>query len=57
MTVYYRDAGGIVAARLSDGESGNSIDFCDGYAYLTVLRLDDLEDIKIPVSALLRVER
>ena len=57
MTVYYRDKLGIVAEEMSDGESGNSIDFCDGYAYLTVLRRDDLEDIKIPVSALLRVER
>ena len=57
MTVYYRDAGGIVAARLSDGESGISIDFCDGYAYFTIQARDDLEDMKIPVSALLRVER
>lgn len=57
MTVYYLDAGGIVAAQMSDGESGNSVDFCDGYAYFTIPARDDLEDMKIPVSALLRVER
>ena len=53
MTIYYRDEGGIVAATLSDGETGESVDFCDGYAYFCVGE----DDYKIPLSALVRIER
>lgn len=55
MTIYYRDELGIVAEEMSDGESGNSIDFCDGFAYFTAG--DGETERKIHLSALVRIER
>lgn len=60
MTIYYRDALGIVPEALSDGESGESIEFCDGYAYFTSSETDDngnMIERKIPLSALVRIEK
>ena len=58
MTIYYRDEIGIVGETLSDGESGESIDFADGYAYFTAEQNSGgLIDKKIPLTALLRIER
>lgn len=60
MTVYYRDSIGIVAETLSDGETGSTIDICDGYAYYTSAKTDEDGDCierKIPLSAIIRIER
>ena len=58
MTIYYRDKGGVISAELTDGESGKSIDFCDGYAYFaTEDQGGELLDKKIPLSAVVRIER
>ena len=53
MTVYYRDKVGIVAAALTDDETGLSVDFCDGYAYFMIGE----NDYKIPVMDIIRIER
>lgn len=55
MTIIYRDGGGMVAAELSDGEAGESVDFCDGCVYFCVG--DDCEDRKIKISDLVRIIR
>lgn len=58
MTITYRDSLGIIAEILSDGESGNSIDFAAGYAYFTAEQTGgDLIERKIPLTALVRIER
>ena len=53
MTVYFRDNVGIVAATLTDDETGLSVDFCDGFAYFMVGETD----YKIPVMDIIRIER
>lgn len=58
MILYYRDEIGIIGETLSDGESGNSIDFADGYAYFTAEQAgSELIERKIPLAALVRIER
>jgi hypothetical protein len=57
MTIYYRDAGGIVAEDLS-GQDEQTIDFCDGYAYFFGANVDEEGyhvDRKIPISAIVRI--
>ena len=59
MTIYYRDETGIIGETLSDGESGESIDIADGYAYFTFEGREDgePEDRKIPIAAIIKIER
>lgn len=58
MTIIYRDEIGIISEQLTDGESGESIDFAGGYAYFTAPKEQgDLIDKKIPLDALVRIER
>lgn len=60
MTIYYRDKLGIVAEEMSNEESGESVDFCDGFAYFTSATIDEngnLIERKIPVSAIVRINR
>lgn len=58
MTITYRDSLGIIAETLSDGESGGSIDFCDGFAYFTSIYDDgNMIERKIPISAIVRIEK
>lgn len=54
MTIVYRDEIGIVAVELSDGETGETIDFCDGYCYFTD---GNAEDHRIPVADVLRIKK
>lgn len=55
MTIIYRDTGGYVSVQLSDRENGESIDFCDGFAYFT--GADAKTDYKIPLENVVRIVR
>lgn len=60
MTITYRDSLGIIAETLSDGESGESIDFCDGFAYFASIYDDgagNMIERKIPISAIVHIEK
>ena len=54
MIIYWRDEVGAVAEQLSDDESGESVDFCGGYAYWTS---PEGTERKIPLDALIKIER
>lgn len=53
MTVVYRDEIGTVAVTLSDGETGESIDFADGKAWFSVGE----QEYQVPVENLVRIVR
>jgi hypothetical protein len=53
MTVVYRDEIGTVAVTLTDGETGESIDFANGKCYFMV----GDKDYAVPVENLVRIVR
>ena len=54
MTIYWRDEIGPFDETLSDGESGESVDFADGFAYWTS---PEGWERKVPVTAIIKIER
>lgn len=53
MTIIYTDDLGPVSVTLTDGESGESIDFCNGKCYFTAGE----KDYAVPVENILRIVR